>query len=811
LHRRPTLAALISGAAAVTLASLCLTLPAGASTPLRSAVSQTPVSWTPNVFAGPPPSGQSTGCNTGFFGSGQFSCQSEVYSTAYVNGDVIVSGAFTEACQPGPLKSSTPLCKSGTEVTRDDIFAYTAGTGVIDPNFVPVLNAGPAWSVLAGPAGTRTVYVGGAFSAVDGATHKGLVQLNVNPNVTTGATADGSVVTAFKGGVNNQVRDLALSPNNGALYVGGQFTAVDGVNSFTDGAAVGGLARLSSTTGALDSSFAFTLGDPISGLPSKIDAMTLSPDGSHLAFSDSDLQVNGQSRPRLAIVDTGVTLGASSSLSDWTAPALANNCSAEHDYVRGLDFSPNGSFIVTANTGYQSDGSTPGTNVCDSVARFDVNTANTTSSGTAVPVAPSWVDYAGGDSFYSVAIAGGVVYAGGHDRWVNNYCGDNAVCEPNAELVDGLSALDANTGVGIAWWHPLTLRGAGTMYLSTFPANTYDGTKAGLAIGTDVDNVGGAYHSKEAIFPLAAATSATPAGPIPSGVFVEEGGTNTATPMCIDDAGDSSASGAPVELSTCLNELEQSWSIEANDTIRLNGLCLDTAGATATGSPVGLVTCAKASTTQQWTQGPGNTVENTGASSADNVPVCLTDPGASTTNGTQLQIQDCAATTTTSQVWPLPSAQGPPAGPATGPLYPQEQQPKTSNDPSASQVPCLDDAHNSVAAGNAVQLEQCTGDTEQRWTIEPSGTIQIDGNYCLDSSDSAQTGSVPVALNPCNGTASQDWTVGTNFELVNTGATSLNGTPYCLDDPAFNSANGTNVQLYSCNGGNNQAWRLPGL
>ena len=42
-----------------------------------------------------------------------------------------------------------------------------------------------------------------------------------------------------------------------------------------------------------------------------------------------------------------------------------------------------------------------------------------------------------------------VVYVGGHNRWVNNYSGNNSVCEPTAMLVDDLAALDAGTGLGL--------------------------------------------------------------------------------------------------------------------------------------------------------------------------------------------------------------------------------------------------------------------------------------------------------------------------------------------------------------------------
>ena len=70
MRRKQTMTGLLAGASSLVLASLCLSLPATASTPLASVVAQTPESWTPNVSAGPPPSGQNPGCNTTFFGAG---------------------------------------------------------------------------------------------------------------------------------------------------------------------------------------------------------------------------------------------------------------------------------------------------------------------------------------------------------------------------------------------------------------------------------------------------------------------------------------------------------------------------------------------------------------------------------------------------------------------------------------------------------------------------------------------------------------------------------------------------------------------
>ncbi len=51
---------------------------------------------------------------------------------------------------------------------------------------------------------------------------------------------------------------------------------------------------------------------------------------------------------------------------------------------------------------------------------------------------------------------------------------------------------------------------------------------------------------------------------------------------------------------------------------------------------------------------------------------------------------------------------------------------------------------------------------------------------------------------------SQTWTRGTNDSLIQ------QSTGMCLDDNGGNTANGTAMQIWTCNGGNNQAWRLPG-
>jgi hypothetical protein len=779
--RRPRLAAALAGLVTVAGLTLAGQGAASAGVPLPDLVSAAPVATTPNIFAGDSSTGVTSGCSTTWFGDNtKEECVSSVYSQAIVNGEVIVGGAFTQVCKPGPTSSGH--CTAGTEVTRDDVFAYSLATGAIDPNFAPQLNEGPVFSVAAGPAGTNTVYIGGSFTTVNGTSQRGVAQLSVTPS---DSATDGKLVTAFKGHVSTMVDQLALSSNGTSLYVGGQFATADSTKA-------SGLVRVNATTGAVDPSFNFTLSDAENGAALKVEAMALSPDGSHLVIGGTFLDVANsaydggaaQSRPRMAVINTGGGLGDTASLTDFTAPILTNNCSAEHDYVRALDFGENGSYVIMGATGYESSG---GPTVCDAVSRYNLTAAATASSGTADDVSPAWINYAGGDSFYAVDVAGPVVYVAGHNRWVNNQCGVNSLCSPNAMLVDGVAALDVNTGLGLPWWEPQTSRGHGTQYLGTFPAGEFSGPDGGLMIGTDVNSIGGAFHGETGIFPLTSTAAATPGGPVPSGLFNEDGGTNTGTDMCVNDAGNSSTSGTAVQLSDCTNSPAQNWTVAANGTIQINGLCLGPAGGgTVNNTAIVASTCTGAST-QQWAQGTGNTLTNTGAPG-----MCLDDPKSSTTNNIALDLFTCNGGP--NQVWPLPAAQAPPTTAPVDPVF----SPVIYGDNEY----CMDNSGDSSTPGGKVDIYVCNGTAAQDWTLATNGIIQ-DNGLCLDAAGTG-SGSL-VTLATCSSATNEVWTAGSSYSLVN------KASGLCLDDPAPSGKqpNGNQLIISGCTGASIQQWRLP--
>ena len=82
------------------------------------------------------------------------------------------------------------------------------------------------------------------------------------------------------------------------------------------------------------------------------------------------------------------------------------------------------------------------------------------------------------------------------------------------------------------------------------------------------------------------------------------------------------------------------------------------------------------------------------------------------------------------------------------------------------------------------------------------GPITGYGAKCVDVAGANPANGTKIQLWTCNGTAAQSWTVGTDGTLRALGK--------CLDVAAANSANGTKVQLYDCNGTAAQTWTAPG-
>src|SRR5581483_2101045 len=143
--------------------------------------------------------------------------------------------------------------------------------------------------------------------------------------------------------------------------------------------------------------------------------MDVDPSGTHLVAIGNFTSVTGDtnSHDQLALVDLGASAAAGDPNFQTAAYSAACFSGAFDSYVRGVTFSPTGSYFVVVATGGSGTNSDGTSSSCDTAARFE-----TTSTGS--DVRPTWIDYTGQDTLLSVAITNGVVYVGGHERWLNN-------------------------------------------------------------------------------------------------------------------------------------------------------------------------------------------------------------------------------------------------------------------------------------------------------------------------------------------------------------------------------------------------------
>jgi len=217
------------------------------------------------------------------------------------------------------------------------------------------------------------IVAGGSFTRINGVAQKSLVKLRLS---------DGARITAFKGKTNARVKDMAVS--GGRLYIGGTFKTANGV------------AR--SALAAVDPVTRGALGRCQPGLhrpPQRHRQHRQArhqprrqPDGRHRQL---DLRGRPAARP-----DRHAQPGHQPiSVTDWATTRYQQQCAKVFDtYMRDVDISPDGSYFVVGTTGAFRAGS-----LCDAAARWERGASGSGQQ-------PTWVDYTGGDTLYSIAFTG---------------------------------------------------------------------------------------------------------------------------------------------------------------------------------------------------------------------------------------------------------------------------------------------------------------------------------------------------------------------------------------------------------------------
>ncbi|MFB9511476.1 RICIN domain-containing protein, partial [Streptomyces aurantiacus] len=90
----------------------------------------------------------------------------------------------------------------------------------------------------------------------------------------------------------------------------------------------------------------------------------------------------------------------------------------------------------------------------------------------------------------------------------------------------------------------------------------------------------------------------------------------------------------------------------------------------------------------------------------------------------------------------------------------------------------------------------------QKWTVPGDGTLRALGK-CLDISGGASADGTKIQLWTCNGTGAQTWTPQADGTVRNPQSGK------CLDASGGTWNDGTPVHLWTCHTNANQKWALP--
>jgi ricin-type beta-trefoil lectin protein len=95
----------------------------------------------------------------------------------------------------------------------------------------------------------------------------------------------------------------------------------------------------------------------------------------------------------------------------------------------------------------------------------------------------------------------------------------------------------------------------------------------------------------------------------------------------------------------------------------------------------------------------------------------------------------------------------------------------------------------------------CNGNSYERWTFEPDGTIRAMG-MCMDVAWGSVDDGATIQLEYCHGAPAQHFTLYTNGDLVNAGSGK------CVEVKQSRTTRGTGLLQRHCGGTSNQKWRL---
>jgi hypothetical protein len=201
------------------------------------------------------------------------------------------------------------------------------------------------------------------------------------------------------------------------------------------------------------------------------------------------------------------------------------------------------------------------------------------------------------------------------------------------------------------------------------------------------------------------------------------------------------------------------------------GKCADVAAddTGTNGTGVQLWDCQAWAEDQHWTHFGDNTLRTLNR--------CLDIVGNGTANGAQVELWDCNGVG--GQKW-VQQADGSLKNPQSG--------------------RCLDSPSGSTTNGVRLQIYDCNGSAAQKFAVNGGAPVAGPGGKCADvAADDTGVNTTAVQLWDCQSyAADQHWFHQSNGSLKTLGR--------CLDINGNGTANGTQVELYDCNGVGGQVW-----
>ena len=288
-------------------------------------------------------------------------------------------------------------------------------------------------------------------------------------NIAAISTTTGALVTTFAHSANGQVETIVS--HSGHLLAGGYFTSINGSSSHRY------MASLGASTGKDDGFVNLNISGNYrycnssrtrcaAGNATRAYNQQLSHRGTLDLVEGDFTSVGGRPRQQIFMLNLS---GVRATVTSWHPTDFNEHCSfSEPFYTRAASWSPDDSIIYTATTGfhlYNWNGSYPLTGICDTAAAFPA---------TQTTVNHRWINYTGCDSLYSTAAGSATAYFGGHERWSQNpngcdFQGRGGISAPGME---GLSPTN-----GRLTFNPTRARGLG--------ADDMLLTSAGLWIASD--------------------------------------------------------------------------------------------------------------------------------------------------------------------------------------------------------------------------------------------------------------------------------------------------------------------------------------